>query len=59
MFVNLNIQSFGELIRKYAFHFMNRVVSSNNLYFIDLCNSTVAIHSKIWAWWYDVLTNSL
>ena len=31
MFVQLNIKSFGELIRSYIHSFMNRLQSSNNL----------------------------
>ena len=48
MFANLNSPSFCELIRKYAFSFINRVISSNNLYFVGLYKSTVQIHSRIW-----------
>ena len=59
MFANLNILSFGELIRKCAFSSINRGISSNNLQCVGMCNSTVLIHSKIWVWWLDGLINAL
>ena len=33
-----------ELIRTHAFRFMNRVISSKNVYYVGLCNSSVPIH---------------
>jgi len=56
MFVNHNVPSFGELLRKYVFSFMNRVVNSSNCYLRSIYNSSVIIYSKIWAWWYAILT---
>ena len=34
MFVQHNIKSFGELLKKYIHSFMNRLQCSNNLFFI-------------------------
>ena len=31
MFVNLNISSFGELLRKYVYNFRNRLETSDNV----------------------------
>ena len=33
MFVNLNIPSFGELVRKFVFSFKSRIINSDNLLF--------------------------
>ena len=33
MFVNLNIPSFGELLRKFVFSFKRRIINSDNLLF--------------------------
>ena len=41
MYANLNIPFFCELIRKYAFSFMNKIMPSKNVYFVVRCNSTV------------------
>ena len=56
MFVILNIPSFGELLRKFAYSFRNRVMCSSNMYLYGICNSTVPLHSNIWSWWHDILT---
>ena len=56
MFVNLNIASFYELIRKYNFSFMSHVSLSTNVYVIAVYDSTIPLHSTIWAWWYTTLT---
>ena len=49
MFVQLNIKSFGELMRNNIYSFMNRLQCSS------ICKSTVPLHSNIWTWWHDVL----
>ena len=55
MFVQLNITSFGELLRSYIHSFMNRLQCSNNLILSSICESTVPMYSNIWTWWYDML----
>ena len=55
MFVQLNIKSFGELMRNNFYCFMNRLQCSSNLILSSICKSTVQLHSNIWTWWYDVL----
>ena len=55
MFVQLNIKSFGELLRSYIHSFMNRLQCSNNLILSSICESTVPMYSNIWTWWYDML----
>ena len=67
MFVNSNIPSFGELLRKFAFvmlHcFKSRIMISDNL--LVLVNGIVRsatpliVFSKIWALWSDILNMSL
>ena len=55
MFVQLNIKSFGELLRSYIHSFMNGLQCSNNIILSSTCESTVPIYSNIWARWYDML----
>ena len=43
MFVQLNIESFSELLRSYIHSFMNRLHSSNDLTLSSICESTVPI----------------
>ena len=47
MFVQLNIKSFGELLRKYVFCFINRLTLSDNTMLVSICDSSVLIFSKI------------
>ena len=54
MFAVLNIPSFGELIRKFAFSFMSRMSSSINVFMVNIYNSSVPLFSKIWGWWYSI-----
>ena len=55
MIIQLNIKSFGELLRSYIRSFMNRLQCSNNLILSSICESTVPMYSNIWMWWYDML----
>ena len=55
MFVQLNIKSFGELMRNNIYSFMNRLQCSSNLILSSICKSTVPLHSNILTWWHDVL----
>ena len=50
MFAVLNIPSFGELLRKFAFSFMSRMCSSINVFMVNIYNSSVSQFSKIWGW---------
>ena len=59
MFVSLNILSFGELLRKYVFSFMNRLSTSCNSYIADIFDSSVPIYSNIWSWWYSIIIFTL
>ena len=56
MFVVLNIPSFGELLRKFAFSLMTRIASSMNSFMVNIYSSSVPMFSKIWGWWYSILT---
>ena len=55
--VNLNIKSFGELIRNNIHSFMNRLglQCSKNLRLSSICKSTTHLYSNIWSWWFDIL----
>ena len=55
MFVQLNIKSFGELLRKYLFCFINRLTVLDNSILVFICDSSVSIFSNIWNWWYDIV----
>ena len=56
MFAVLNIPSFGELLRKFAFSLMTRIASSMNSFMVNIYSSSVPMFSKIWGWWYSILT---
>ena len=55
MFVNLNIPSFDELLRKFVYSFMSRIQDSCNSLVKSIVKSSVSLFSKIWAWWSDIL----
>ena len=55
MFVYLNIPSFGELLRKFAFSVKSRIMNSDNLLINGIVRSATPLFSKIWAWWSDIL----
>ena len=56
MFVNLNIPSFGELLRKYVYSFRNRLESSENIIIRGIYLSQFLLQSGIWVWWRDILS---
>ena len=56
MFVNLNIPSFGELLRKYVYSFRNRLESSENSIIRGIYLSQFLLQSGIWVWWRDILS---
>ena len=55
MFVNLNISSFNELLRKFVFSFKTRIIESDNSLMNGIVTSTISLFSSIWAWWSDIL----
>ena len=55
MFVNLNISSFNELLRKFVFSFKTRIIESDNSLVNGIVTSTISLFSSIWAWWSDIL----
>ena len=50
MFVNLNIKSFGEMLRCFVYSFRSRIMISGNLMLIGIYNSPCIIYSNLWAW---------
>ena len=48
MFVNLNIPSFGELLRKYVYNFRNRLETSDNVIIREIYLSHSTLQSGIW-----------
>ena len=56
MFVNLNIPSFDELLRKFVFSFKSGIQDSCNSLVNGIVKSSVPLFSKIWVWWSDILT---
>ena len=55
MFVNLNIHSFEELLRKYLFNFLNNLETSDNI-IRGIYLSHFPLYSGIWDWWRDILS---
>ena len=55
MFVQLNMKSYGELLRKYVFCFINRLILSDNSILASICDASVPIFSKNWNWWYNIV----
>ena len=47
MFVNLNILSFGELLRKFVYSFQSRVIMSDTILLSGNFNSTAPLYSPI------------
>ena len=55
MFVQCNLLSFGELLRKSIFAFRGRIQSSNNTVIKCMVNSVVPLVSNVWKWWRTTL----
>ena len=56
MFVNLNIPSFGEILRKSIYCFMNRISKCNrNSLITGIVNSSIPLVSRMWKWWHKLL----
>ena len=47
--------SFGELLRKYVFCFINRLILSDDSILASMCDSSVPIFSRIWNYWHDIV----
>ena len=47
MFVNLNIPSFGELLRKFVFSFKSRIMSSDNILVNGIVRSATPLFSDM------------
>ena len=55
MFVQCNLLSFGELLRKSIFAFRGRIQSSNNAIIKCIVNSVAPLVSNVWKWWRNTL----
>ena len=55
MFVQCNLLSFGELLRKSIFAFRGRIQSSNNTVIKCMVNSMAPLVSNVWKWWRTTL----
>lgn len=56
MFVNNDIVSFGEMLRKNIYRFINRLISCNvNSIISCIVNSPLVLESPLWKWWRSVL----
>ena len=56
MFVNLNILSFEELLRKYVYSFRNRLETCENIIIHGIYLCQFLLQSGIWVWWRDILS---
>ena len=56
MFVNLNIPSFGELLRKYVYSSRNRLETSDNINIHGIYLSQFLLQFDIWVWWHENLS---
>ena len=54
MFVNLNISSFDELLRKFVYSFKSRIQDSCNSLVNSIVKSLIPLFIKIWAWWGNI-----
>ena len=55
MFVQCNLLSFGERLRKSIFAFRGRIQSSNNIVIKCMVNSVAPLVSNVWKWWRTTL----
>ena len=56
MFVNLNIPSFGELLRKHVYNFRNKLETSDIVIILGIYLSHFSLQSGIWDWWRVILS---
>ena len=54
MFINLNIPSFGELLRKFVYSFRNRLETSHNVIIRGNYFPHFSLQSGVWDWWGDI-----
>ena len=50
MFVNINIPSFSEMLRKFVFSFRTRNIDSDNSFVKGIVTSAISFFSATWAW---------
>ena len=55
MFVNLNILSISEQLRKSDFSFRKYIINSDKSLVHGIVNSAASLFRKICAWWSDIL----
>ena len=55
MFVQCNILSFGELLRKSIFAFRGRIQSNNYTIIKCMVNSVAPLVLNVWKWWRTTL----
>ena len=55
MFVQCNLLSFGELLRKSIYTFRGRIQSSDNTIIKCMVNSVAPLVSNVWKWWRTTL----
>ena len=55
MFVQCNIVSYGDLLRKSIFAFRGRIQCSNNTIITCMVNSVAPLVSNVWKWWRTIL----
>ena len=55
MFVNLNIPSFGEILRKYVLNFRNKIKTSDNVIISRIYLSHFSLQPGIWDWWCEIV----
>ena len=55
MFVQCNLLSFGELLRKSIYAFRGRIQSSDNTIIKCMVNSVAPLVSNVWKWWRTTL----
>ena len=56
MFVNLNIPSFGESLRKYVCSFRNRLETCDKIIIHGIYLSQFLLQSGLWVWWRDIFS---
>ena len=55
MFMDINIPSFDELLRKIVYSFKSTIQESGNSLVSGIVKSSVPLFSKIWARWSEIL----
>ena len=55
MFVNHNVSSFKEVLRKSTHNFISRLKNSNNSLIKTVLHSSIPLSSSIWSHWHDMI----